>query len=377
MRIILGSAGTRSDLVFFFALGRRLQDRHHTVTMIVPEKYRSEIMKMELRMVTCGRNFDEYLEGTSDDSSSEFVKALASQIASQFVALRDALREADVLVADMFLIPAASMAEKVGLPYFQLIQSPLVFERGAFPFVGIPDDKVSGIFGRRRHESLRKEWQDTVGSVLNREREFSHLKSVPDLYDHLMSAGRHLIAVDPEISEVANSSNSKIVGYYNIDPITSTDKAAIFLDKIPIPISERQSFLSSLFEILQASGHRLMVPSDWSDSNEYIVIEPAQKLESIAQSTVVVHQGSAGIAMTCARAGVPQVVVPHTMENFFWAERVDSLGLGVAMKKRSDAKSLAAVIMQAIQIKDSVKSFSEKLRSRDGLELACEAIENL
>ncbi len=59
MRIILGSAGTRSDLAFFFALGRSLQDRHHTVTMIVPEKYRSEIMKMELRMVTCGRNFDE------------------------------------------------------------------------------------------------------------------------------------------------------------------------------------------------------------------------------------------------------------------------------------------------------------------------------
>src|SRR5262245_29023519 len=119
MRIILGSAGTRSDLEFLFALGMRLQNRHHTVTMIVPEKYRSEVMKMELRMVTCGRNFDEYLEGNVTDTGSEFVNVLSLQIASQFVALRDALREADVLVADVFLIPAASMAEKVGLPYFQ------------------------------------------------------------------------------------------------------------------------------------------------------------------------------------------------------------------------------------------------------------------
>lgn len=378
MRIILGSAGTRSDLAFFFALGRRLQARHHTVTMVVPEKYRSEVMKMELRMVTCGRNFDEYLEGNSEDSSSEFVKALASQITSQFVALRDALREADVLIADMFLVPAASMAEKVGLPYFQLIQSPLIVEPAAFPFIGIPDERVSGILGKRRHDSLRKEWQEKIGSVLNREREFSHLKAVPDLHEHLMSAGRHLIAVDPEISETKPASNQTVVGYYNADSNTSSDKTSIFLHKIPIPILERQSFLNSVCEALEGSGYRVIISSDsYGTSEKCVVIDPEQQFDSITQSAAVVHQGSGGFTMTCARAGVPQVVVPNLVENFFWAERVDSLGLGVTMKKRPDAKSLAAAIMQAIQMKDPVAAFSEKVRNRDGLELACEAIENL
>jgi vancomycin aglycone glucosyltransferase len=378
MRIILGSAGRRSDLAFFFALGRRLQDRHHTVTMVVPEKYRSEIMKMELRMVTCGRNFDEYLEGNSEDTSTEFVKALASQIASQFVALRDALREADVLVADTFLIPAASMAEKVGLPYFQLIQSPLIVEPGAFPFIGIPDEKVNGILGKRRHDSLRKEWQEKIGSILNREREFSHLKPVPDVYQHLMSAGRHLIAVDPEISETKPASNQTVVGYYNADSNTSNDIPSIFLDKLPIPILERQSFLTSVCEAMEGSGYRIVVASDSYNSNEKcVMIDPEQHLDSLTQSAAVIHQGSGGIAMTSARAGVPQVVVPYLVENFFWAERIESLGLGVVMKKRADARTLAAAIMQAIQMKDSVAAFSEKVRNRDGLELACEAIENL
>jgi vancomycin aglycone glucosyltransferase len=378
MRIVLGSAGTRSDLAYFFALGRRLQDRHHTVTMIVPEKYRSEIMKMELRMVTCGRNFDEYLEGNSEDVSSEFVKALASQIASQFVALRDALREADVLISDMFLVPAASMAENVGLPYFQLIQSPLVLEPAAFPFIGIPDDKVNGILGKRRHDSLRKEWQETLGSMLNREREFSHLKPVADLYDHLISAGRHLIAVDPEISDITPTANQTVVGYYNADSNSASDTTSIFLNRIPVPTSERESFLSSVCETLEGSGHRVMVTSDWYGSNQKcIVIDPAQQSNEMLQCSAVVHQGSAGIAMACARAGIPQVVVPQLVENYFWAERVDSLRLGIGMKKKSDAKSLAAAIMQAIQMKESVRSFAEKLRNRDGLELACEAIENL
>jgi len=377
MRIILGSAGTRSDLAFFFALGRRLQDRHHTVTMIVPEKYRSEIMKLELRMVTCGRNFDEYLEGNSEDTSSEFVKALASQIASQFVALRDALREADVVVADMFLVPAASMAENVGLPYFQLIQSPLVLAPAAFPSIGVPDDKVSGILGKRRHDSLRKEWQETIGSVLNRERKFTHLKAVPDLYEHLMTTGRHLIAVDPEISELTKSPTSATVGYFNAEK-SESNQSAIFLGKLPIPAEERQSFLNSVCETLEGSGHRIMFASDSYEANEKcIVIDPTQQFDEMLRCSAVVHQGSAGFAMSCARAGVPQVVVPHLVENFFWAEKVDSLGLGVGMKKRSDAKSLAAAILQAIQMKESVASFSQKIRNRDGLELACEAIENL
>lgn len=379
MRIILGSAGTRSDLAFFFALGKRLQDRHHTVTMVVPEKYRSEIMKMELRMVTCGRNFDEYLEGNSEDTSSEFVKVFASQITSQFVALRDALREADVLVADIFLIPSASMAENVGLPYFQLIQSPLLLESVAFPFIGIADEKVSGMLGKRRKGTLRKEWQETIGSILNREREFSHLKPVGDLYQHLMSAGRHLIAVDPEISNTKPSSNQTVVGYNNTDSIkSSSDRPSIFLGKLPIPIPERQSFLSSVCEILDASGYRVMVSGDWYESNEKCVaIEPSEQFDSMLQSAAVVHQGSAGVAMTCAKAGIPQVVVPYLIENFFWAETVNSLKLGVDMKKRNDAKSIADSITQAIQMKESVATISEKLRNRDGLELACEAIENL
>lgn len=380
MRIILGSAGTRSDLAFFFELGRRLQDRHHTVTMIVPERYRSEIMKMELRMVTCGRSFDEYLEGNSEDASTDFVKVLASQIASQFVALRDALREADVLISDVFLIPAASMAEKVGLPYFQLIQSPLLLDPGSFPFIGIPWEKVSGILGKRRRDALRKEWEEVLGSVLNRERQFSHLKPIDNLYEHLMSAGHHLIAVDPEIAEIKASSDQTIVGYLNPE---SSNTNGIFLGKLPIPLAEREEFLNSVCETLDASGHRITVTSNWFDSNEAkfptkcVVIDPIEQFDSIAQSAAVVHQGSAGITMTCSKAGIPQVVVPYLIENFFWAERIDSLRLGIGMKKRSDAKALSAAVMQAIQMKESVAAFSEKLRSRDGLELACEAIENL
>ncbi len=393
MRIAIGSAGTRSDLAFFFSLGKRLQQRHHTVTMIAPEKYRSEIMKMELRMVTCGRSFDEYLEGNSADRSGEFLKALASQVASQFVSLRDALREADVFVSDVLLVPAPSMAEKLGLPYFQLIQSPLFLNPEAFPFQGIPYERVSGLLAGRRKETLRKEWEEILGSALNRERQFSHLKPVTGLRQHLVGTGHQLIAVDPEIAHVEQTANRTVAGYFNFEPhgvlkenidtILSGKEPAIFLDTLSVGAPERETFLKLLCEALGVSGPRIVVRSDWYGSDEKnvpescIAIDPAFEFYALVQCAAAVHQGSPGFVMTCARAGLPQVIVPHLVENFYWAERVQSLGLGPEPQRRFDAKTVASALMEAMKMREPVAAFAEKLRNRDGVAAACEAIENI
>jgi UDP:flavonoid glycosyltransferase YjiC (YdhE family) len=42
----------------------------------------------------------------------------------------------------------------------------------------------------------------------------------------------------------------------------------------------------------------------------------------------VIHHGGAGTTQTVARAGVPQLVVPHGADQFYWAHRVHTLGLG-------------------------------------------------
>ena len=44
----------------------------------------------------------------------------------------------------------------------------------------------------------------------------------------------------------------------------------------------------------------------------------------------VLHHGGAGTTQTAARAGVPQIVVPHGADQFYWAHRIQVLGLGGA-----------------------------------------------
>jgi UDP:flavonoid glycosyltransferase YjiC (YdhE family) len=390
MRVIIGSAGTRADLTFIFALAKELQERNHAVTLVAPEKYRSEIMKMEIRMVTCGRSFEEYLEGNPGEQQSELGKALASQIASQFVSLRDALRESDVFVSGTFLIPAASMAEKLNLPFFQVIQSPLHLDPDQFPIQGIPKEKISGLLSSRKRAGLKDEWEDVIGKVLNKERGFTHLEPVHNLYRQMYAYGHQLVAVDEEFSQIEKVPNRTVIGYFNVEPFNQEDvfglkegKQKIFIGSLHLPQSERELFLQVLVTSLADQGLQVIVRSDWvggQDKNlpeNCLVVDQQFETNAILQSAVVVHQGNGSSVMACARHGIPQVTLPFLAEHFFWGDRVSNLKLGPEPLDKIDAKSVAAAVLHALKMRDSASGFKDKLRNRNGIEKACEVIEQI
>lgn len=49
----------------------------------------------------------------------------------------------------------------------------------------------------------------------------------------------------------------------------------------------------------------------------------------------VIHHGGAGTTATCAVSGVPQVIVPHVLDQYYWGDRVWRSGLGPRPIKRS------------------------------------------
>jgi vancomycin aglycone glucosyltransferase len=79
----------------------------------------------------------------------------------------------------------------------------------------------------------------------------------------------------------------------------------------------------------------------------------------------VVHHGGAGTTTTAARAGVPQVVVPHLLDQFYWAARVTDLGLGVALppRRRLTADALAGALA-ALRDNDLVSERAAEMGSR-------------
>ena len=84
-------------------------------------------------------------------------------------------------------------------------------------------------------------------------------------------------------------------------------------------------------------------------------------------------QLSALLAATrAARAGVPQIVVPHLLDQFYWAERVRALGLGPPPVRRRalDPKRLAEAILATRDnewLNERASRVGRDLRERDPL----------
>ena len=81
------------------------------------------------------------------------------------------------------------------------------------------------------------------------------------------------------------------------------------------------------------------------------------------------HHGGAGTTTTAARAGVPQILVPHVFDQFYWGKRIASLGLGPApLPKRSlDSIRIAEALRATVDnelVSENAATLGEELRQR-------------
>lgn len=92
-----------------------------------------------------------------------------------------------------------------------------------------------------------------------------------------------------------------------------------------------------------------------------------------AQVSAVVHHGGFGTTAAVLRSGVPGIVVPHVIDQFYWGERVHQLGAGPKYISRGklDVRKLSEAIHQALQdgrIRSLAAELGECIRSEpDGV----------
>jgi vancomycin aglycone glucosyltransferase len=94
-------------------------------------------------------------------------------------------------------------------------------------------------------------------------------------------------------------------------------------------------------EAVRAAGARALVSRGWAELGgaslppEVLAIGPVSHSALLPRVRAMVHHGGAGTTHAAARAGTPQVVVPHLLDQYYWADRVHTLGLAPKPFKRS------------------------------------------
>jgi UDP:flavonoid glycosyltransferase YjiC (YdhE family) len=389
MKITLAPFGTSSDVLPMLALAKTLQSRGHVVTMCAPEEFRSRLYKAEVPMVSSGKTYREYLEceGDFEDATNILVKILNEDMATHFVALRDAAREADVVIGSRLQFAGPSLAEQRGAPYFYVVQTPGGADSDSFPLFGVPYDRAE----KRRNKRI-KEWNNQVLTSLNRERKIAHLPAVNDLFDHLYRSGSILLPLDPAFAPGKTLPNQIATGFWylndNIDLEADTES---FLNegKPPVYISrfrmKKQDQILSLCNALVSAGYRVVLGHGWNEFQETQLPTGVRLIDSLSfahifpKMAAIVHGGFADVSMHAIRSGIPQIIAPYTVEQTYWAEKCHSLGVSAQPVMNGDLVKLQQTIEKAL----SDRAIADRLKSQaadanqEGTLAAAEAIERI
>ena len=145
----------------------------------------------------------------------------------------------------------------------------------------------------------------------------------------------------------------------------------------PDPATTTQRVLDALSGL----GRRAIIDEGWAGLGAgplpegVLAIGPVCHARLFPRLAAAVHHGGAGTTTTAARAGVPQIIVPHVMDQFYWAKRVSALGLGppALPRTRLTAKRLAQVLAATLDnelLAERARALGERLRARKRVDTA-------
>lgn len=135
-----------------------------------------------------------------------------------------------------------------------------------------------------------------------------------------------------------------------------------FLDAGPAPVYlgfgsmtgfDRDHVLPALLQAL--APRRVLLFPGWAGvpngtlPPQVFVVGPTPHEALFPRCALVIHHGGSGTTHSACRAGVPSLVMPFAADQFFWADRLQQLGVAPAAlsPKRLDAARLASAIAVA------------------------------
>jgi vancomycin aglycone glucosyltransferase len=162
-----------------------------------------------------------------------------------------------------------------------------------------------------------------------------------------LTGRRMIVAADHDLAPLGDDAPEAAVAtdaWILEEPAALDPQVAAFLDLDPPPVfvgfgsmvARRVPELAAhAIDAARAVGRRVIVAGGWAGLDRHIAAShDVLTLSAVPHDLVfsrvaaVVHHGGAGTTTAAARAGAPQVVLPHILDQYYWAHRVEQLGLG-------------------------------------------------
>ena len=402
MKIVIATCGTRGDIQPLIALALALARRGHAAVIAAPPEHGRWIEDCGCPFEALGSDFTAMLSTYPQVHTLKpmmaFIGILRREIRKQLSQLPGIIAGADLVLGASLCCGLHSVAEFKGISYGYIAMAPQILPSSHHPFMAAKSQNLPPWLNRLSWAMARLLDRLNFTALINKERRRLNLAPVKDFLRHIL--GCHVIvASDPALAGVPPDAEMDIVqtGYMHLQARQRMPgRLEEFLAAGPAPIycgfgsmsTREQEALVKLFQAsLKRTGQRGILSgfrfdaAGLGDSQNCIFLDEVPHPLLFPRLAAVVHHGGSGTTATAARAGVPQIIVPHILDQYYWGERVFRGGLGPQPIRRSRLTTarLSKAISQCVSgpgYYDRASRIAEEIEKQDSLELAVDYIEN-
>ncbi len=377
MRVLLSSIGSRGDIQPILALALELGRIGHYGALLVPPNFKPWVESCGIACLPIGPDVKKASSRMAQKSmpkpSKEQMRQLAAHtVRQQFQATLAAARGYDLIVAGGALQTAArSVAEALGIGYVYAAYCPAALPSPDHPppkmRTRIRSQALPGLVNRWLWKQDERSWDYFFLDAINGQRKEMGLLPVSHVASHV-STDTPWLAADPVLGPAASCSSSMRVtqtgAWLLPDASPLPDALENFLDAGEPPVYFGFGSMvaaaqagPALVEAARALGRRAILSQGWAElsfiegRDDCMSIGDVNHERLFARVAAVVHHGGAGTTVTAARAGKPQVIVPHNYDQYYWARRVKKLGIGARGPQAKDltAKGLTEALRESLR----------------------------
>jgi vancomycin aglycone glucosyltransferase len=402
MKVLLAPHGSRGDVQPMLALAVVLRERGHDVAFVAPANFVAWIRASGFAAESNGIDVEAVLRSAGADLHSLRwqMRHLAEIVDALFPAVARASAGADLIVGSGIQMAAASVAEWRGIGCANAVFCPCALPSAAAPPPPVKTQTLPRWVNRLLWQVSGPLVSLALRSHINRGRAALGLRGVDDVLENLV-ADLAIVAADPDLAPLDDDAPRRAVAtaaWILADGAPLDSRASAFLSRDPAPVyigfgsmvAKRVGALAAAaVDAVRAVGRPALIAGGWAGLERYVTAADdlliAGALPHAAvfpRVAAVVHHGGAGTTTAAARAAAPQVMVPHILDQYYWARRIAQLGLGPRGIPADlvTADLLAERIDAAVSdpaIRRRVDAMAPAIRARDGAAAAAEHLERL
>jgi len=297
-----------------------------------------------------------------------------------------------VLTGGLAAFVGMTVAEHHAVPAIGTGMIPLT-PTGAFPSPFLPRLPLPGLLNRLSYGLVNQAVWRTFRAPINDARRALGMPARRSLWRDLPM----LYGISPSLMPPPADwpANHHVCGQWRAPDVDWRPAPALqaFLDAGPAPVfvgfgsmtGFARSVMPSLLRAL--APRRVLLFPGWAGvpdgplPSNVFVVGPTPHEALFPRCAMVIHHGGSGTTHSACRAGVPSLVMPLAADQFFWAARLQALGVASAplSQKRLDHDTLvnAIAFAERSDVISRAKMLGNAMAREDGVTIAVGVIEQL